>query len=331
MLMNKLPGNNSDRQIQIARLIPYLSIGVLLVASYFILFHSGTGFMQSAQAQVDVGRVGEQIVETVTEAAGERQGELAEAEQEMADPGITEDEEEPMEVPEEIAPEDLPPGESAEPEEEEREPVYIGPESPYYTSSEGLSGSSLESLPSDELRTLLLMLPQMQGNEGALDTLMPIIQRFQLMIQPPLAYERFEGEPPWMSDSARYSPFDPVGLQPPPPRSQRPVPPFRPIPGVEGPTQGPDITAQMVANNINLVGVMGEEGEYLAILDIGGDQKVVSVGDEIGRRGEYAYLVDEISFGQVRIVREGRPEDTGIIFFTEQAGAGGVQEISIAY
>jgi hypothetical protein len=234
-------------------------------------------------------------------------------------------------VPEEIAPGNLPPGESAEPEEEEGEPIYIGPESPYYTSSQGLGGMELEDLSADELRALLLRLPQLQGMESALNTLVPVLQRFQLMIQPPLTLDDFHGEPPWMSTSTRYSPFDPVGLQPPTMRRQRPVPPFQPIPGVPAGPTGPDITAQMVANNINLVGVLGEAGSYLAILDIGGDQKVVGVGDEIGRRGEYAYVVDEISFGQVRIAREGRPEDTGIIFFTEQAGTGGVQELSIAY
>jgi len=76
---------------------------------------------------------------------------------------------------------------------------------------------------------------------------------------------------------------------------------------------------------------MGEPGDYLAIIDVAGDQKVVAEGDEIGRRGEYAYLVDEISFGQVRIVRDGNPQDTGIIFFTEQQGGGGIAEISISY
>jgi len=224
---------------------------------------------------------------------------------------------------------DLPPGESAEEEEEEREPVYVGPGSPYYTSSEGIGGRELSELGTDELQVFLQRIPEAQGS---MDVLLAILERFQFMIQPPLDYEEFEGSPPWESDAARYSPFDPVGLQTPVSRRARPVPPFQPIPGIDGgPERGPEITAQLVANNLDIVGVMGEPGDYLAIIDVAGDQKVVAEGDEIGRRGEYAYLVDEISFGQVRIVRDGNPQDTGIIFFTEQQGGGGIAEISISY
>ena len=339
MLMNRL-SEKKNKQEKLGGLLPYAGIAALVVASYFVLFHTGVVLMPSAQAQgVDVGRIGEQAVGQVAEAAGEHEAQLGQTEQELAKPEAAEGAAEPAGEGAVATPGELPPGETAEPVAAERgTPVFVGQGSPYYASSEDLGGTRLEDLGADELRGLLLQIPEIQAfrqvqiREAVVDVLLPCVQRFQVMIRPPVEYEGLTRQhPPWLSEARRYSPFDPVGVQGPPVARAHAVPPFRPIPGLEAAAErGPEITAQMVANNLELVGVMGELGHYLAIINVAGDQKVLGVGEEVGRRGEYAYMIDEISLGQVKIIREGRPEDAGIMFFTEREGSG-ISEVSISY
>jgi len=329
MVMNTFPGNNGDRRAMLLRLLPYAGILVLLVAGYFVLFHSGLGSMPSAQAQVNYPRIGEQVVEGVTEAAAEHEAGLAGAGREVEAPGSAEvvEEREPEAVPSR----ELPPGESAEPEAEEAKgpPVYVGPGSLYYTSSEGIGGKSFADLEPQELREFLMSIPEIGGSVTQVDSLMPLLLRFQTMAKPSEPYPQ-AGVPPWQSGWRRYSPFDPIGgpataIAP----RARAVPPFPPLVRVEGrEVRGP--TAQQVADALRLVGVMGEPGAYLVILSGFGYEKVLTVGEEIHRIGDFAYVVTDISLGEVRIARVGKPDDVGLIQFTPREGSG-ISELSITY
>ncbi len=322
--MNKLRGQPQEMNRRLEQMMPYAVIAVLLIVGYFILFHTGNN---TAQAQVNPGRVGEAVVEQITGAATERSAEIAEVEAELEDPGSTGMDFEEEEI--DITPSEDMAGDSVELiEEPEEEMVSV---MDFSLSSEGLGGKYINDLDQEELSQYLFQLEDTQGDPRCVNQLIPILQRFQVMTSPPRSWMHLEEDetPPWLSESRRYSPFDPVGGGggAAPSMLGHPIPPFPPIErGVDYVETG--LTAQQVARSIKLVGVMGEAGDYMAILSAYGEDVVLNVGDEVITRENQTFIVEEISQTGVRIMNQARPQDKGLIQFVEQELSG--IEISIS-
>jgi len=319
-MKEKLVKKGNNRENWTAAFVPYAAIVAVLIISYFVLFHTGLGSINSAQAQVNLGKVGEVVVDTVTEAATEKQAELNEATGELESPGSTAEEGEG-------GGEEVPVGQPADSGTAKGEPTDTGPGSAYYMSREGLGGKNITELNEQELATYILQLTEVGGNTEYLELAMPIMERFQVMVSPP---EVITEEGVWLSGTRRYSPFDPVGGGPTKVAgpATKPIPPFQPMEELAG-KKGPEITAEQAARAIKLVGVMGEEGEYFAILNILGDEKIVRVGDELGPYLEQTYTVLEISLDAVKIANIAYPSDVGIVSFVER-DVSGIIEFSIS-
>jgi len=317
-MKEKLVKKENNRETGTAAFVPYAAIFAVLIISYFVLFHTGLGSINSAQAQVNLGKVGEVVVDTVTEAATEKQGELSEATGELESPGSTVEEGEGEEIPVDL-PADAAPAKG--------EPLDTGPGSAYYMSREGLGGKNITELNDQELATYILRLTEVSGNISYLGLAMPIMKRFQVMVSPP---EDITEQGVWLSGTRRYSPFDAIGGGPSKVTglAVRPVPPFQPLEDIVD-KKGPEITAQQAARAIKLVGVMGQEGEYFAILNIIGDEKIVRVDDELGPYLDQTYRVMEISMDAVRIANVAYPNDVGIVSFVER-DVSGIIEFSIS-
>ncbi len=316
---------------ELKRFAPHAVILVMFLLGIFIIY-SGSALINPARAQVDLGRVGEVVTDTVSGAAAERAGEIAEAELEL---------ESPAEVIEEVPEEELPPPESieVEPEEqeitEEQERAIIAQ---YHTSSEGIGGKKFRDLNDFELRQNLDDIITMifgASNEAAVSGLLPIFQRFQVMVSSP--YEQIDdwNQPPWDSGARRYSPFDPPGIAGAPPIGIRPVPPF-PNPLGVGVVRGPELTptARQIAQLTVLKGVMGEPGSYFAILipPDGRAEIRVTEGDSIATWpvGDTPanYIITEITLSGVKIINENKPAEVGLVHFRARTG---MPEISISY
>lgn len=326
-LIDKMPGLGDG----LKRFAPYSLIFVLFLLGIFIVY-TGSALVNPARAQVNLGRVGEVVTDTVSEAAAERAGEIAEAELELEGPG---------EVIEVVPEEELPPPESAElepqePELTEEQARQISAQ--YETSSEGIGGKNFRDLTDYELRQNLDDIINMlwgASSEELVSGLLPIFQRFQIMVSNPKEQVDDWVQPPWDSGTRRYSPFDPPGISGAPPIGIRPVPAFlNPMgPGI---VQGPDLqpTAQQIALITVLKGVMGEPGSYFAILIPPGESTEIRVtqGDTIASWpiGDTPanYIVTEITLSGVKIINENRPAEVGLIQFAARTG---IPEISISY
>jgi len=297
-----------------------ISLGVILLASIAAFLTPGIGSLHPAGAQVNLQKIQEQTVGTISEGMSKTSLEQPQGE-ETPQPATPES-------PQPTMPEQLPPGESAEDLAQPPAQTFdTGEGSPYYISCEGLGGKHIADLDSETMRSLLAQLPQVQGNQEILDTLMPIMERFQVMVRPPM--EKFEkGQEPWESGAKRYSPFDPAGGGAPPPR-MTPVPPFPPIAQKETGKPREEPTATDVASRLKLVGILGGEGNYVAILKMGTEEKRVSIGDELVRIGEAKFVIGDITLNAVKIINATRPtEPAGIVQFS---GRQGISNISISY
>jgi len=333
LYMNKLPQNTNDLHGKVARLWPYLTIAALIVVSYLVLFHTDLWRMSPAQAQVNVGKVGEAVTEQVTGAAAEHNADLSQAEA-ATESGETPQASTPQtETPAEgeaVPSIGEPIGESAQAGGEGEAAAPPSAES-YSISSEGVGGRKLIDLTNEEIRQGLLDLTDVGGSEQIADALMPIILRFKIMVSPPENYGQLpDTQLPWKSTSTRYSPFDPVGVRTAQPAGAgHPIPPFPPVVSTTPETTRARITAQQVADNIKLKGVMGEAGDYLAILTLPTGEKIVKVGDEIGTLQDITFIVDDISLNSVRIRNTKKEDDKGVIQFVEEESIG-VTEFSMS-
>lgn len=327
--MKNAPVNKADNIWTVANLIPLFAIAILVIASGFVVFSSRSGLMQEASAQVNVPKIGEQVGQQVTESGGRTSLDQAREEE----PPTTEQELAGEQEITTIAPPEDMPGETAElPGTEKTFVQYdLGPGSPYYISREGIGGKRFTELTPDELYEQLSKVSMVaQQPEPArkimMEILMPVMLRFQYMVSPKPELKPGEKEP-WVSGARRYSPFDVVGGGGPPVGPTKPVPPFPPLEQVGGlVSQGP--SAQQVASAIRIIGILGEEGSYLAILNVAGVEKKVSVGDEVATVDESAFVVTEITMNAVRIANRARPADQGLIQFTSRKG---IADISISY
>lgn len=314
-----------------------LALIVLVLAAAVVVTLTQFGAVAPVQAQVNLGRVGETVTDTVGEAASETAGRYAEAEQEIENPT-------PVEAGGDMGTEALEPAEVVEvaPEEEISEEMAQVITEQYYTSSEGISGKKFVELTDDEIRANLdEIVTALSGssNEIYVNALLPIFQRFQVMVSPPVdQVEDFE-QPPWESGERRYSPFDPPGIAGPGPGfGIEPVPPFtREEPYGPGGQTGPElvIDAEMIAQLTRLKGVLSEGDSYVAILTIQGVEQRVRVGDylmyspgQVLVIGEDKYVVTEISMNSVKIQTENDTSDTGIIYFGARTQ---IQNFSISY
>jgi len=337
--MKKQPVEKKNMKDVIRKYLPYGVIAALILVSGFILLRSESGLVGSVQAQTNPQAIGDTIVDTVTGAAAEHNAEIAEAEREIETAG---DEPEPVE--EEMAPslEDVL-GETAVPEMQgapEVEPVFVGPGSPYYTSSEGLGGLNIVEMTYDELYRALFLLNEIQAapnQTGAVSQLLPVVTRFQHMVTPPREVVEGVGineeeDIPWESGARRYSPFDPVGVDSGVPSGRAtPLPPFsfditgRDISTVD---EGPECSASNVASSLTLKGVIGEVGNYRCILEGMGEEKELGVGEEVVYLCEKHYIVMEITLTMVVIADETDMSNRGVVQFGSREGISG---ISISY
>lgn len=330
--MKKVPVLNPNRKHKAARLFASVA-ALLLLAGWVVLFQPGYGIVQSASAQVNIQKVGEAVTETVGEAAGQSAQNLAGGE-----PSAPEQGEESAAGPEGIVlnpPENVP-GESAELAPEEETKVYdTGPGSMYYIDCSMVGGPSIVDLDAETLRAQIAQIETVASapepaRTAMIDTLFPILRRFQDMVSPPWDIKSLkEGEsPPWLlADSRRYSPFDVVGGGGPPAAAGKPVPPFPPLEQVGG--QQPQVTSAQVASALRLVGVVGEPGSYLAVLrGPGGEELRLGVGDEVTRQGDAVFIVTDISLAAVRIANRARPNDQALVQFVSREG---IADMSISY
>jgi len=326
--MNMQPRQRREIQDRLSRYAPYATIFVLLVVSYFALFHSGVGFTNSANAQVNLGRVGEAAAETATGAASEHAADIAEVEgglETPVDEGVEPDTDEPI-------PAGDAPAESVEIISDGRYMPDTGPGTIWFTDPTGIDGTRIYDLTPQEMFDSLLALEDLQGSVEAATSMMPILLRFQTMVSPPME-SWVEDEEPWVSGERRYSPFDPVGMgDPTPTRRYEPVPPFQnPLPGLVQTDHTADmINAQSVAASLSLIGVFGDVGDYRAIISAGEYEKTVGVGEELITISQKTYIVEEITLLNIKIVNVDRPDDTALISFIDQERSG-ISELSFSY
>lgn len=325
--MEKPPTPESNESRALLRLILPAVFGVLLVAGYLVLSQPGLGVLPSAQAQVNVQRIGESVAETVTEegsktsldVAAEQTGEEGEAteEEEEVQPGV-----EPIEFEEG----ELPPGETAElgGGEEEAFPLPS-------ISTEGVGGTPIADLSPDEMREMLEELPETGGSKRVIDALMPILRRFQVMVSPPWSSPREFGaeRKPWEADSRRYSPFDPVGQRTPGARARvEAIPPFPGFGGEERPGEKEHPTVEQFVRTLSLRGVVGEPGNYRAIISGQGQERQFGVGEEIATVGDSVFVVKEITMNGVRIENAAFSGEEALLQFVERTG---IADVSISY
>lgn len=328
-LTDKMLGNGD----KIKKLVPHALIVLLLILGV-VLLYAEFGAVSPVQAQVNLGQIGSTITETIGEAASETAGEYAEAEAEI---------EGAVPEPEPVDEDELPPPESVEVEPEvilsqEQAEVLL---EQFYTSTEGIGGKHFMDLEDDEIwASLNDIVIQLAGvdNPAFVDGLMPIFQRFQIMVRPPVDQVSDWEQPPWESGERRYSPFDAPGMVGPHDGlGTRPLPPF-PSENVYGPgvVRGPEptVTAAMVASLIRLKGVLAEGDNYVAILLMQGQEQRVKVGDHIlvGGQvltiGDKTWIITEIDMNSVKIETDGDPNDVGVIHFGERTQ---IQNFSISY
>ncbi len=322
--MNEQKAPQPDDRSSHARYFGYAAVFVLAIAGYFVLFQPGFGVLESARAQVNPVRIGESVAETITEHGGASS--LDTAAEQMAEEAVREQEAEG--IPGIEIPEELPPGESAEAAQVS---IAGGVELPtYYISYEGLGGQDFRDMEDEELREALMLVPEVRGEARIADLMMPILRRFQVMTSPPTPDPVGDEVPAWDSGMRRYSPFDALGRDggtiPGPIHS---IPPFPPLDLGEGPVSPDEPTAGQVARMLTIVGIIGEPGNYRAIIAGGGQQRLFQVGDVVEATERTSFVVEEITMSAVVIANETRSGDRAPILFTESDP--GISGISISF
>lgn len=300
-VMNRQQVPQSNDRDKIARYVPFAAIVVLVVVSYFVLFQPGFGIINQASAQINPVAIGEDLAEQLSETAGST--------------SLDDAAEQPSE---EAAPEDI--FETGDPP-----PVEISPpggtgggELRYTISDEDVGGTDFKDLTPEEIRERLYLLPELRRNDVLIEKAMPILIRFQTMVKPPWEWTEEDEEGPWESGARRYSPFDPVGLRDPSEGQGLPrfaMPPFPPLDEEGGTTPRGEPTAHQVALASVVVGVLGEPGNFLAIIEGGGERRHLRIGDEIQATEITTFVVTEISPGGVIIQNISRTGDVGRIKF----------------
>jgi len=328
----KSPDNNKSKTLLTpSRIIPVATIVVLLGAVYVFMFRSDPGLVQSASAQVNPQRIGESITQQIEQAP---KSSLESAGGQASPPPAAGETPAGEEIP--VIPAENAPGETAQLPAAESGAVNVSDTQPggkYYLDSEGVGGTKFTDLDAASVQALVLQIPDIARESPEvqrilLDTLMPILLRFRTMVSPPKQFENIGTEQtvPWKSDSNRYSPFDIIGGGGPPVGATQPVPPFPPLEQTGGPQeQGPN--AQQVASAFKLVGIIGEPGNYQAILS-GPKELQVRVGDEFVTVGETTFMVADITIVAVRIVNKAQAGDQGLIQFVSREG---IADVSISY
>jgi hypothetical protein len=339
IIMNLKPVNNSTRKSALPRVLPLAGLAITLVAGFFILFGSGYGGAQVASAQVNFPKIGEQVAGQVSESAGKSS--VSQAPDQAAPPptalagetapgemsaGMTESEVSTLEGI---------PGESATSSGAGDQVVYdTSPGSAWYVNGEGVGSVKLTDLTTDQLLSEIQKIPEYaaapdKAKATLLQTLMPILERFQVMVSPPIKLTELKpGEkPPWEAGNLRrYSPFDVVGGGGPPPGKTTPIPPFPPLTQQNKPKNL--VSASQLAAGLKLVGVLGEPGSYQAILTGAGMEKRLRVGDELTKVGEESFIISDITMSSVRISNKERPADQALVQFVSRSG---IADVSISY
>ncbi len=287
-VMNRQQEPQSNDRDKAARYVPFAAIVVLAVVSYFVLFQPGFGIINQASAQVNPVAIGEDLAEQLSETAGRTSLDEAAPEEEV---------------------EDVPPVEISQPG------GTWGGDQRYTISDENVRGTDFKDLTHEEIRERLYLLPELLGNDDLIDKAMSVLIRFQTMVKPP--WEWTEGEELiWESGARRYSPFDPVGMRnPPDPRLTVPTPPFPPLEDDGGIIRTDEPTAHQAAMAAVVVGVLGEPGNFLAIIEGGGERRQLRLGDEIQATERTTFVVTEISPSGVVIQNISRTGDVGRINF----------------
>jgi len=318
-------GERAKKFAPYAVIILVLAVGVIFVVSQF-------GAVGPVQAQVNLGRVGNVVTETVGEAASETAGDYAQTQNEIENPTpppaenqeVTEPAGTPGPEPVAVAPvEELTPEEAQKMKEQ------------FYTSTEGIGGKHFTELSDMEIRVSLdEIVTTLAGtqNELFVDALMPIFERFQIMVKPPVDQVNDWALPPWESGERRYSPFDMPGMpNPGTGLGLEPLPPFtntQVYGEPPGENKGPDITAEMVAMVMRLKGVLADGNEFIAIVQVLNEEKRFKVGDEVFNSGQKSYVVTEIDMSSVKIQAADDSSDVGIIHFGTRTQ---IQNFSISY
>jgi len=298
------------------------------IAAYIVLT-PGFGITQQASAQVNVGRIGESVIEQVGEAQQEATQNAAEA---MGATEGPEEVEEPgeVEIPIEGVEAGLPEGITEEMIEEAE--AFVAQR--ILPSPQGIDGPKFSELTIDQIRQGLLELDLVTPDQ--VEFLLPIALRFQAMIQPPIEYANLpkDVEKPWQAkNTSRFSPFDQPGISNPIRTRSESVPPFRPLTG-DIDSGGKDDKEPFVSHIVALTrlkGVIGTATGYRAIIEGAGYEKNVGVGDLLVEIGEFKFMVQDISLHEVKIIREDRPGDIGVISFGRRVPPGTITEFSISY
>jgi hypothetical protein len=331
-MMMKHNDRKPDFEERAKKLAPYAVI-ILVLAVGVIFIIPQFGAVRPVQAQVNLGRVGNVVTETVGEAASETAGEYAQTQNEIENPTL-----QPAGNPEETAPAETPATEpvavNAEEEVLSEEEAQAMREQ-FYTSSEGIGGKHFTELNDIEIRAGLdEIITTLSGsrNDMFVDALLPIFQRFQIMVKPPVDQVNDWALPPWESGERRYSPFDMPGMAGAGAGLElEPLPPF---PNIEvygaplGENKGPDITAAMVAMLLRLKGVLADGNEYVAIILVYDQEKRLKVGEEVWNSGQQSYIVTEIDMSSVKIQAADDSSDVGVVHFGTRAQ---IQNFSISY
>lgn len=292
--MNRQQPQSND-QDKFARYVPFAAIVVLVVVSYFVMFQPGFGIINEASAQINPVAIGEDLAGQLSETAGRTS--LDDAVEQPA---------------EEAAPVDI--------LETGATPPSVGTagsELQYTISDADVGGTDFKDLTPEEIREHLYQLPELRGSDVLIDKAMPVLIRFQTMVKPPWEWTE-EGDDPVESGARRYSPFDPVGLRH-GPRGPRvtpfAMPPFPPLEDTGGLPERGEPNAYEAALASVVVGILGEPGNFLAIIEGGGERRQLRIGDEIQATERTTFVVTEISPSGVTIQNIHRTGDIGRIKF----------------
>lgn len=300
--------------------VPVIVALIIGVIGLYLLFTPGFGLTEVAVAQVDPTRIGETVTESVGESTRQETEKVSEAMSATEGPGETEGEPVDEEPQGDIA-------DNPEPADSDQQDPLAGVE----ISAEGIGGKDITELTLPELYISLMKLDAV--TEVNYPFFIAIMARFQQMVRPPINTENFDlaENPPWISESRRYSPFDPVGTRPPVPAMQtRPLPPFQNPEVIAGPRR-PEVTAAQVASAFRITGVMGEPGNYRAILVGLNQEKTVTTGDIVAQMEDLVFIVEEITLNNVKVIKEGNSSDFGLISFGGRETHESIQEFSISY
>jgi hypothetical protein len=337
--MNNHPVIKSGKKWTIQMVLPYALVSIVTAVCCYVLFGSGFGVTPSASAQVNMAKIGEQAAGQITENAGKASTDQAAAPpaSQAPPPGAAPANPSAVSTPgSEAVLNELEGsvGESAQAPGSEQTVYDTTPSGAYYVNSEGVGGPALTELTRADFLAAIEKVPEFQAappeaKPALLQSLIPVLFRFQVMVTPPKDYKEIRPgqKTPWSAGNLRrYSPFDIVGGGGPPIGKTKPVPPFPPLVQLNEPKNV--VTSSQIASGLKLVGVVGEEGHYLAILTGAGQEKRLAIGDEIIRIGDDSFIVSDITLSSVRISNKKRPADQALIQFVSRQG---IENVSISY